>query len=273
MLLNGLPSAELEAIGEILIEAARAEYPLPEDALPAAHKTLAYAKLSQVMSRALDSIPEIPLFYVHLGASQNAIVRDMEDQVRRWKKRRGLGSSKVHTEKIDTYLEVWDLREGWTGSGYERGRELSFAAVARRLKSGSISKVATRYRAAFKLITGHEFSPELWLRLFGPLKLSELLGDPITLLSKPIRHRFGSPGPRAVPDSVISPATDDVSTPGVVASSATVDGDIETAELLMDINSLIDRSLSDNEVAAELDLNDPGLVAYYRSKIEDLRSL
>jgi hypothetical protein len=170
-------------------------------------------------------------------------------------------------------LEVWDLREGWTGSGYERGRELTFAAVARRLKLPSISKVATRYRAAFKLITGHDFSPELWWRLFGPLKFSELLGDPVRLLSKPIRHRFGSPGLRAVPDSVISPATNDVSTPGVVASSATVEGDIATAELLMDLNSLIGHGLSDNEVAAKLELNDPGLVAYYRSTREELQSL
>jgi hypothetical protein len=188
MIINGLPLAALEALGEILITAGRGEYPEPEAAPPNIQKMLAGAELSRLLSLALDSFPVLPLFYIHLGASKKSIVRDTEEQVRRWKKRRDLGSPKIHSGKINSYLKVWDLREDWTGAGYERGREHTFVAVARTLRSGSTSKVASCYRAAFKLITGHDFSPELWLRLFVPLKFSELLGDPVIVLSDPIRH-------------------------------------------------------------------------------------
>jgi hypothetical protein len=57
-------------------------------------------------------------------------VRDTEEQVHRWKKRRGLGRPKVHTEKLDAYLKVWDLREGWTGAGYDRAQELTLRRKA-----------------------------------------------------------------------------------------------------------------------------------------------
>jgi hypothetical protein len=273
MLLNGLPPVELEAVGDLLRAAGRGEYEVPEDAPPDIQKKLASVELTRLISVNLDSFAEIPLFYVHLGASQNSILRDTGEQVRRWKKRRGLGSPKVQAEKIDLYLKVWDLREGWTGAGYDRARERTFANITKTLGIGPISKVVSRYRAAFRLISGHDFSPELWWRLVGPLKFSKFLGDPIVVLSDPIRHRFSSPGPKPVPESVISPATDDVSSPGIVASSATVDRDITIADLLMDLETLIDRGLSDDEVATKLELSDSGLVAYYRTRIKELRSL
>ena len=129
-----------------------------------------WGDLGRIASPTLDSCFEIPLFFVHLGASQRSILRDMEDQVRHWKACRELGTSKVHTANVADYLKVWDLREGWRpGGGYDRSKELTFAEVGRRLRSGSISTVANRYRSAFEMITGHPFKPDLRLRraLYG----------------------------------------------------------------------------------------------------------
>lgn len=112
MLINGLPPADLEAIGKIFIDAGKAECPVPEDAPPTAHKTLAYSKLSHVMSRALDSIPEIPPFYVHLGASQNSIVRDTRNRsaagknAEAWAVLRSITRKSTHTWKSGTSVRV-----------------------------------------------------------------------------------------------------------------------------------------------------------------------
>jgi hypothetical protein len=72
MIINGLPRAELEALGEILITAGRGEYPEPEGAPPNIQIMLAGAELSGLLSLALDSFPMVPLFYIHLGASKNS---------------------------------------------------------------------------------------------------------------------------------------------------------------------------------------------------------
>jgi hypothetical protein len=227
----------------------------------------------QLASASLDSYPVIPLFYIHFGASQRTIAADMEDQVQRWKTRRGLGSSNVHTAKLDKYLEVWDLREGWNGGAYDRSRELTFAEVGRRLKIKKISTVANRYRSAFQMITGHQFMPELWWRLFGPLKVSRLLGDPAAILSAPIRRHLRSPVRRPVPDSRISPQTDRTHAVGMAEAGSAIRDDIEHVDLLLDLQELIGRGLSDDEIARHLELSDPKVVAFVREQVDDFRSI
>jgi hypothetical protein len=274
MLINGLPPAERREVGLLLLSADADEFAVPGDNDNRdLQKRFALGDLTRLASPALDSCPEIPLFYIHLGASQRSIARDVEDQARRWKARRGLGSRKVHTANLDEYLKVWDLREGWTGGGYDRSRELIFAEVGRRLKLGSISTVANHFRSAFEMITGHPFTPELWWRLFGPLKCSELLGGPAAKLAAPVRHHHRSRTPRPVPESTISPQTDRAHGVGMVENGSAIYDDMEQVDLLMDMRDLIDRGLTDEEIARRLELEAPGVVAYFRSRADDFRSI
>lgn len=273
MLISGLPSAEREAVGSLLLTVDDDAFAVPGDnADRDLQRQFALENLMRFASSALDSCPEIPLFYIHLGASQRSIARDVEDQTRRWKERLGLGSSKLHTAKLDDYLRVWDLREGWIGSGYDRSRELTFAKVGRELKISSISTVANRYRSAFEMITGHRFTPELWWRLLGPLKASELLGGAAAAFSAPVLHHLRSPARRPVPDSRVSPRTDEDHPVGMAEAGSAIRDDIEQVDLLMDLQDLIGRGLSDEEIAHRLELKDPGAVAYFRSRAVEFRS-
>jgi hypothetical protein len=236
MLISCLPPEECAAVGELLMAMGAPDGMAPE--VPE-HRPLskeeALGMLMRLPCPALDSYPDIPLFSVHLGASQRSITRDTADQVRRWKKRRGLGSSNVHTDKLSEYLAVWDLREGWTGGGYDRSREVTFAEVGRRLKISSISTVVNRYKSAFEMITGRPFSPELWWRLFGPLKFSALFGAPDQILAGRTHHRLRSPIPRPVPDSTVSPPTEQAHTSGTVEGESAIHDDPEYRDLLMDL--------------------------------------
>jgi hypothetical protein len=246
-----------------------------DDESRAIQRKLAVMELTKLTSTALDSVPDVPLFYVHLGASQRSITRDMECQVRAWKKKRNLGTCKVNTAKLTEYLAVWDLREGWIGSGYDRSQGLTLAKVTKRLRTGAISTTASRYRSAFEMITGHEFSPDLWWRLFGPLQFPEMSVDSTAVLSAPLRRRFRTPVPRPVPDSKVSPRrlTDQSRASAIVEAGATVRDEIDWTTLKMDLEEQIDKGLSDEDIAEKLELADPRTVADLRSRIADLRSL
>jgi hypothetical protein len=267
MLINGLPPAERAYVGALLTTGGDHEYAMPgDDDERTAQKWTSLHNLGRTPSPTLDSYPDVPLFYVHLGASQRSIVRDMEDQVRRWKRRRGFSSAKVHTANLEEYLKVWDLREGWTDSAYDRSRELTLAEVGRRLKIGAISTVANRYRSAFEMITGHRFSPELWWRLFGPLKLSPMGGDASQILSAPTRRHLFSPVRRPVPDSVISPSIREGNVSRTLEGGTAIFDDINYRDRLIDLRDLIARGLSDDEIAKRLEIPDPEAVAYFRTR-------
>jgi hypothetical protein len=273
MLLRNLPRAECESVADLISGLGEPETETLDEDGRRRVREMSLAWLSRTASPFLDSVPKAPLFYVHMGASQRSIVRDMEDQVRLWQARRGIEPSKVQSAKLADYLEVWDLRERWTGSAYDASAEPTFADVAQRLGIASISTVANRYKAAFAMITGHEFTPELWWRLFGPLKYSKLIGDPAAALSAPIRRHLRSPARRPAPDSRVSPASERPHDVGLVEAGSAVGDFTDAMNLFMDLEELIERGLGDEEIAEKLDLEDPGVVASARARIADFGSL
>ena len=133
--------------------------------------------------------------------------------------------------------------------------------------------MANRYRSAFEMIAGHPFTPELWWRLFGPLKFSELLGGLAATLSAPVLHHLRTPARRPVPDSRVSPQTDQEHTVGITEGGSPVRDDIKTIDLLIDLRDLIGRGLSDEEIAQRLDLKNPKVVAYFRLRADDFGSI
>lgn len=277
-LLAAMPAEDRNFVGNLLLLSAMPDQ--NDGSGPSEHvdwRIVASAILDQKPSAVLDSFPVAPLFYIHLGASQRVIVRDMEDQVRRWKFRRGIESSKVHTAKVAEYLKVWDLREGWTGAGYDRSRERPFDKIAKQFKK-PLSTVASRYRMAFEFIVGQEYVPDVWWRVFGPMKFSRLFGNAKEVYSAKTRHNLQSPVHRPVPESVINPTsnatrkdTDRGST--VIERRSAVKHDFKYRDLLLDLKDLIARGLPDVEIARRLEIADPKAVAEFRRKWEELQQV
>jgi hypothetical protein len=273
MLISAMPAAERAALGAFFMSSGDAQYAIDgDDWRRSAQAMRAMDRLARVPSASLDSYPDAPLFYIHMGASQRTIVHDVEDFVRRWKRRHGITERRFHTEKLPLYLQVWDLREGWTGDRYDRAREQTLKQISRQFKV-SVSTTASRYNSAFQLITGHDFSMDLWRRLLGPLKLSGLFVDAEAILAAPMRRRLASPIRREVPDSVVTPKVQRAHSTGLVENeSARKDGGLESLEVLWDAEDLMARGLSDEEIAERLGVSLVE-ITYIRDRTEEFRQI
>jgi hypothetical protein len=90
---------------------------------------------------------------INLNAPQRVITAAVEQLVRQWKDKRGIGERCRRDDKLEEYLAVWDLREGWAGRQYDGSRERTLRQIAGQLGI-PLSTAANRYRAAFRLIVG-----------------------------------------------------------------------------------------------------------------------
>ena len=271
ILMGVLPPAELAVLGSLFMNAGHAEYSVDgDDERRSRQRLLAMSNLAQIPSPLLDSYPDAPLLYVRLETPQRTIIHDMEKLVGQWKRRRGIGERRVHTRKFPLYFEVWDLREGWIDGRYHLSSEHSFVAIAQRLRK-PISTVISRYRSAFELITGRSFSPSVWARLLGPLKLGESLQSAEQILSAPVRHRLRSPVRRPVPASVVNPVATKPSAASVTDERTTAD-DQEVRDFLLDLEGLIARGLPNDEIARRLEC-DVQTVEYMCQRHEEFRQI
>lgn len=125
-------------------------------------------------SSELDSIPAMPAVSINLDAPLEDILKAVEDQVKAWKRDRQVPNRRRREDKVKDYMKVWDQREGWVGDGYDPRREMSLLEIARATKC-SVETIRNRYQAAFRLIVGHDYSPELWSRLFAAFKFQTFL--------------------------------------------------------------------------------------------------
>ena len=106
-------------------------------------------------------------------ASVRQLQEDISNAVSTFRDLRSIPPQRNREDCYPEYLRVWDLREGWVSGEYHADHEHRFEQIATELKE-SISTVHNRYRSAFELITGHPYSPELWFRVFAPLKISNV---------------------------------------------------------------------------------------------------
>jgi hypothetical protein len=269
LLIEQLPTGERWLVGALFAHSSDAKK--NDSVEPATDRQReAVARLGQAASPALDSFPAAPLFYLHAGASQRAIVRDVERYASNWKKRRNIPEHRIRPEKFRSYLQAWDLKEGWSGGRYDRSRELTFAEVASRLRT-TISTVANRYRSAFKLITGHEFRPEIWSLTFGGLYFATLVNRQDSGKHRRPKHHLQSPSRRPTPDSVVTPERRRGRGEGLVENLTTHRGDFELVDLVHDVGVLIRRGKNDDQIAAELELPEDGrsMISAMRERLDE----
>lgn len=209
----------------------------------------AFRKLGQLKDPGLDTYPDEPFVSVNPAASERQVAESLSTLLKQWKQERGLSEQRDRSDKYPEYLQVWDLREGWTDGGYDLTQEKSLKEVAREL-SLPVTTVANHYRRAFELITGHEYSRELWLRVFGLLKLSEWGGAAAGRMSS--RRPRQSPSRRDVPESVLQSNRDgdsDAATPvNQHSAEPTFAESAEVCDLVLDIQERIDGGQSDEEI-------------------------
>jgi hypothetical protein len=133
-----------------------------------------------------------------------------------------------------------------------------------------LSTVANRYRSAFRLIMGQDYTPDLWVRLMGPVKLHRwLTADklPQRTLLRPWRGRQ----PRLVPAAALQQPGDPTPTNPVINATDISADEIGSAELVWDIQALLARGCSDATILAELELSGAAqeLIRYLRERQQD----
>ncbi len=170
VLLSFLPASERSQLGRLLTESS--EY----DSHDYEHIDSIRRRLCALTDAAWDCFPDVPFVTINVNMPQRAITEAIEKLVRRWKEKKAIPESRRRDESLGDYLAVWDMREGWADGAYHASREQKFETIAQTTKI-PISTVISRHRSAFRFLTGHGYTPELWLRLMGPLKLSRYFGS------------------------------------------------------------------------------------------------
>ncbi|WP_437222682.1 hypothetical protein SH661x_002894 [Planctomicrobium sp. SH661] len=190
----------------------------------------------------LDGYVDEPILSVSPSASQRVIERDLEIAMSQWRETQETLCQRERIDQYPGYLEVWDLREGWRNGSYDNSRELTLREVAQQLQL-PLSTVNNRYRRAFELITGHRYTPAIWLRVFAIVKLLENVVEVIGNVARHRPHRTG--GPRHIPDSAIS-TPDREGT--YVESNALAPASGRMQDLLIDLQEFISQGLTNTEI-------------------------
>ncbi len=260
ILIAAFPSETAIDIGMLLSMAGSEDV---DGELPKRHQAL--QRLSSLERPGLDDYPDEPFVSVNPAASGRQINGAIAELLKTWKAERGLTEQRDRSEKYDEYLKIWDLREGWVDGAYDRSKECRLKEIAAETKL-SLYTVHNHYCRAFELLIGHGYSPNMWCRLMGQLKLAELTEDiaPRVSRSRPMT----SPAPRPVPETRLKNPREKAPSSGFLTGTATATDDSDLINLVHDIKTLLNQGLPDKEVVEQLGLS-PKLipaVAYLRGR-------
>jgi hypothetical protein len=265
LLITGLPKETLGRLGLYFCEASCED---KEDRPP--RKISVLNELMLADSPKLDTYFDEPIVSVNPAASGRQITEAIQSLTRVWKAERGLAEKRDRSDKYVDYLRAWDLREGWTGDGYDRSQEHTLKEVAEELQT-SIDTVQHHYRNAFSLIVGSEYSPELWVRMMGLLKLSEIFGSEVGRVSR--RRPLRSPVRRKeVPEGVLRGRSHEDGSPcGPVTSAPCSNLGVDASQLVAKILPLIKQGVTDQAIVKELNVSDKAIeaIAYIRTRPDE----
>jgi len=266
MLLVGLPADARLELGQFLLASAAPT----ED--PTSQVYYFLSQLQRLQHPALDAFPNGPVIGVNVTAPQRVVVQAVEQLVREWKEQRDIPERRRRDDKLEEYLNVWDLREGWVADHYDGNVEQTLRQIAQQLRI-PLSTIANRYRSAFRLIVGREYSPELWARLLGTLKAYEWLEPdelPRRTLHRPWRNRQQY---RPVTEAALQAPDEGQGATGILNTIGITNTEIGYMDLVLDIRALITQGRSDAEICAALELKSPqaeGLIDHLRQRQQDL---
>ena len=267
LLIAALPREIVGLVGLRFIDASKERYREEDDPSWLAQ---ALIELQELDHPALDSYLDEPIVAINPAASGRKVNAAIGILLQQWKEQRELTELRDRSDKFDEYLQVWDLREGWSAGAYDRALERKLMDVAADLDT-SIGTVNNRYRSAFELILGHAYSPDLWYRVMGPHKLSELFGQQVGPVSA---HRpLKSPSRIVLPESVLRRRDAEIGQLGPASSAPAAAGDQDLRDLINDIRELLKRGLADEEIAKDLELSSAAVAAItsMRTRMDELQ--
>jgi hypothetical protein len=214
----------------------------------------------------LDEVPDRCLFSFNPHAPLQALIKDFSALVRQVKRANGITESRRRDEKLRAYFEVWDAREGWDGAAYDRSSELSLKQVAARLKR-PLKTVSNQYRSAFRVVTGHPYTPDLWLRVMASWKWLQHAPAVLTRVGRPLN-------PRRTREAPATRVVDRVEHAEFLRGAGVTPEDLANQSLLTDIRDLIAAGDADATIYRSLDLSDLarecGLVEHLRRNLAEL---
>lgn len=257
-----LPAETLSRLGRVFSDAARDD----EHGKPPM-KFEAIDSLANLDDQNLNCYPKEPFVSINPAASQRQIEASLSSLLPQWKAEKEIREQRDRSDKFEDYLLAWDLREGWNQSRYDRNCELKLKEVADHLRK-PITTIANHYRQAFKSIVGHSYSPECWCRIFGFLKLGELVEE-VGQVSR--RRPLSSPVPRPIPESRLLSGQCDDKVTGPASSIADSVGAVDVTHLIDRIRELVREGRDDGQILGELDLSEAAreAVSYLRARADD----
>lgn len=261
IMLLDLPADLRRQLGELLVNSAQ-----EVDTAQARHDRI--RELAAMEHSKLNAFPNRPLVAINLQAPLRTITEAMEAVVRHWKEEIGIPERRRRDDKLEDYLAVWDLREGWKKDHYDSNKERTLRQIAAELSIPQ-STAANRYRSAFYSIIGKEYSLERWARTLGFLKVCDWV-DPNDLPRQTLRRLRTTPQRRPVVESVLQPGA-----PGrepLLNVVGVTSEEVSLVDLLHDIYDLIDQGKSNDMIIEALELSSPSsheLLDNLRSRHKD----
>ncbi|WP_166819994.1 hypothetical protein [Thalassoroseus pseudoceratinae] len=241
LLISSLPESALAELTAIFIMAR--DTPSRVSETP---RVYALNHLSSATAEWLDQLFDEPLVSVNPQATNDQIRQAVNHLASEWRESRNLPRTRVRADVFPAYFTAWDLREGWHEGRYDIDRERTLQEVARELNE-SVSTVQNHYAAAFQLITGHQYSPELWWKIFGAYKLS-LLGVGRSNARSLQRPRV-SRSEREVPETQLGASVEHLAAP---LAALKVFTHYQIEDLRMDVTNLQSEGSSIEEIAQRL---------------------
>lgn len=243
LLVRNLPKNTLQKIGMAILEAGLDDE-LGEE--PCTIQSL--AKIASYDDPELNSFTLEPYVSINPNASGRQVQPEIAKLLKSWKAEYQLSEKRNNSPSEESYLKVWDLREGWSDGAYSLFRELKLRDVAKELKI-PISTAHTRYKRAFEIISGHTYSVRNWVDLMGPLKLSSLSkGNSLGGLKRNITQK----AKRDVPSSKLR-LTGDSEASFVDLNSIVSPTNRSVLDDFEDLKELISRGKSNREIFLEFD--------------------
>jgi len=228
--------------------------------------------LAKFKAEDIDCYPDEPFVSINPAASQRQISEAVNELLSQWKNERNLTEQRDRADKNSEYMEIWDLREGWTGEGpYDVTREQSLKQIAKK-KTKTISTISNQYRSAFELIIGEEYSPELWWQTIGICKACTFnLKHKTVSQKRPMKSPTRTPVPETRLGVTVEGIRGNKQVSTYIGDSI---GNYTNKDLALDIKELIDEGYDNTRILEKLEIGEKrseclALIEWYRPRIDE----
>jgi hypothetical protein len=270
MIINALPPAVLGTVGATFMAAGDSSY--RESDSPEAifdQKQRATQRMLQMQSAELDSFLDAPLYYIHVEAPIRAITDSVAAIANHWKSRRDVKDTRIHRDKFDDYLRVWDEREGWQDGKYDPAHVKTLRQIAKTRRQPMPTTV-NHYRQAFRWIVGYDYTIERWAQLLSIFH-SRGKDSALATLARRYKRLVLQTEKAPVPETRLKSSREQrTHESGIVESGSAIRDKIDAVDYVIDIRELSSKGWSDERIAGELEVT-VEFIQMVRERLDELQ--